>query len=640
MNLVTAGPTRRRMNRVSALIMMAIVACALFLPSGLLAQRSDNADIPSGNPVGTSGASTSSDNQSNGSSNSNAAVYDPVRIDEKNQSNSDASKSPLVDIDKRQIKKARPGEYQEWVADVTGLKLERFGSDLLLPSDRDFATPATSTIPPDYALNVGDVVSISLTGSVQGSAEFTIDRDGKIFLPNIGTVSLIGVRYRDLKDRISAAVGRQYRGYDVSVSISSLRGVRVYVTGFAVNPGAYTVSSLSTLVNAVLKAGGPGSGGSFRSAKLYRNGKEVADFDLYQLLRDGNRAMDPIIQNEDVIFIPPTGNQVAVIGSVNEAAIYEAKPGETVEDLVRYAGGATALADQSRTILYRLSDQDTVGSKQIDRIESANEAIEAGDILQILPIGSLARPLERQRVMVRLEGEVNRPGNYYVAPGTPLGAVIEMAGGLTARAYPFGAEFRRESVRAQQVQGFREAIEQMELVLAAAPLNSDRTLGAAERESQINFAKAFIEKLKKNEPDGRMVLGITPEMRDLPSNISLENNDKILIPARIDSVGVFGAIYRPATFLMNDAERLKVKDYVELAGGPMRGADKGNIFVVRANGSVLSRSRGAMGSLTLPGDTIIVPIKTQNVSILSKLVDISQIIFQFGLTAAAISSLK
>jgi hypothetical protein len=215
-----------------------------------------------------------------------------------------------------------------------------------------------------------------------------------------------------------------------------------------------------------------------------------------------------------------------------------------------------------------------------------------------------------------------------------------MAGGLTARAYPFGAEFRRESVRAQQVQGFREAIEQMELVLAAAPLNSDRTLGAAERESQINFAKAFIEKLKKNEPDGRMVLGITPEMRDLPSNISLENNDKILIPARIDSVGVFGAIYRPATFLMNDAERLKVKDYVELAGGPMRGADKGNIFVVRANGSVLSRSRGAMGSLTLPGDTIIVPIKTQNVSILSKLLDVSQVIFQFGLTAAAISSLK
>ncbi len=628
------------MNQVSALIMMAMFACALFSGSGLLAQRTSDADVPSGSPVGASGASPSSDNQSNGSSNSNAALYEPVRIDGKSQSDPGALKSPLADIDKRQIKKARPGEYQEWVADVTGLKLERFGSDLLLPSDRDFATPATSTIPPDYALNVGDVVSISLTGSVEGSATFTIDRDGKIFLPNIGAVSLIGVRYRDLKDRVSAAVGRQYRGYDVSVSISSLRGVRVYVTGFAVNPGAYTVSSLSTLVNAVLKAGGPGSGGSFRSAKLYRNGQEVADFDLYQLLRDGNRATDPILQNEDVIFIPSTGHQVAVIGSVNEAAIYEAKPGETVEDLVRYAGGATALADQSRTILYRLSDRDTVGSKQIDRIEDAAEVIEAGDILQILPLGSLTRPLERQRVMVRLEGEVYRPGNYYVAPGTPLGAVIDMAGGLTARAYPFGVEFRRESVRAQQVQGFREAIEQMELVLAAAPLNSDRTLGAAERESQINFAKAFIEKLKKNEPDGRMVLGITPEMRDVPSNILLENNDKILIPARIDSVGVFGAIYRPATFLMNDAERLKVKDYVELAGGPMRGADKGSIFVVRANGAVLSRSRGAMGSFTLPGDTIIVPIKTQNVSILSKLVDVSQIIFQFGLTAAAISSLK
>jgi protein involved in polysaccharide export with SLBB domain len=625
-----------------------MLACGFFPATGVLAQRVNNDNDPSGSPVDTSQSSSSSNDQSKSSRDSSAIdtnPYEPVQIDGRNISSAVTSKVldekyPLVGIDDLQLKKAKPGEYQEWIAGVTGLKLERFGSDLLLPSNRDFATPATSTIPPDYAMNVGDVVSISLTGSVEGSAEFKIDRDGKIFLPNIGAVDLIGVRYRDLKDRISAAVGRQYRGYDVSVSISSLRGVRVYVTGFAVNPGAYTVSSLSTLVNAVLTAGGPNAGGSFRSAKLYRNGQEVADFDLYQLLRAGNRALDPILQNEDVIFLPPVSNQVAVIGSVNEAAIYEARAGETVEDLVRYAGGATALADQSRTILYRLSDQDTVGSRQLDRSASAAEGVEAGDILQILPSGSLARPLERQQVVVRLEGEVVQPGNYYVAPGTPVGKVIDMAGGLTARAYPFGTQFTRESVRAQQVRGFREAIEQMELALAASPLNSDRTLQAAERDAQINFAKAFIEKLKKNEPDGRTVLAVTPEMTSLPSNILLENNDQIRIPPRIDSVGVFGAIYRPATFLMSDRKPLKIRDYVDLAGGAMRGADRGSIFVVRANGSVLTRARGAMGSFALPGDTIFVPIKTQNISILSKLVDMSQVIFQLGLSAAAISALK
>ena len=631
-----------------AVVVMTMLAFGLFSGTALLAQRINNDNYPSASPVNATDPSTSSTDQSSGPRGSraiNTSPFEPAQIDERNISSEERAKvlgeeGPFLDIDNRQLKKAKPGEYQKWITDLTGMKLERFGSDLLLPSSRDFAMPATSTIPPDYAMNVGDVVSISLTGSVEGSAEFTIDRDGRIFMPNIGPVSLIGVRYRDLKDRISAAVGRQYRGYDVSVSISSLRGLRVYVTGFAVNPGAYTVSSLSTLVNAVLMAGGPNSGGSFRSAKLYRNGQEVADFDLYQLLRSGNRALDPILQNEDVIFLPPVSNQVAVIGSVNEAAIFEARAGETVEDLVRYAGGATTLADQSRTILYRLSDQDTIGSRQLDRRTSAVEVIEAGDILQILPIGSLARPLERQQVIVRLEGEVNQPGNYYVAPGTPLAAVIDMAGGLTDRAYPFGTQFKRESVRVQQVDGFREAIEQMEVAMGAALLNFDRTVGASERAAQADFAQSFIERLKKNEPDGRIVLDLTPEMSNLPSNILLENNDQIRIPPRITSVGVFGAIYRAGSFLMNDAQPLKVKDYLEMAGGPIRSADKGNVFVVRANGSVLTRSSGAMGSLALPGDTIFVPIKTHNASVLSTLIDISQIIFQFGLSAALVAAIK
>lgn len=167
----------------------------------------------------------------------------------------------LLDSGSLSIKKpAAPGEFETWVQEVTGRKLKRFGSDLLVPGARDFAVPSTTTIPPDYALNIGDTVSISLTGSVEGSVDIEIDRDGRIFLPNVGSVSLIGVRYRDLRDRIAAAIGRQYRGYDVSVSIKKLRGIRVYVTGFANNPGAYSVTSLSTLVNAVLAAGGPSAG--------------------------------------------------------------------------------------------------------------------------------------------------------------------------------------------------------------------------------------------------------------------------------------------------------------------------------------------------------------------------------------------
>jgi protein involved in polysaccharide export with SLBB domain len=240
----------------------------------------------------------------------------------------------------------------------------------------DFISPATTAIPPDYAINIGDVVAVAMTGSVEGSAEFEVDHDGKIFLPHVGAVRLVGVHYRDLKAQIAAAIGTQYRGFDVTVSIRRLHGVRVYVTGFAKSPGVYTVSSLSTLLNAVLAAGGPNAGGSFRSVKLYRGGQELRDFDLYDVIRHGNRTGDTVLQNEDVLFIPPVGPQVAVIGSVNQEAIYEARPGETLEQVLNDAGGPSQLADDGRGVLYRLADKDTVGSRALDRNALANTPVQ------------------------------------------------------------------------------------------------------------------------------------------------------------------------------------------------------------------------------------------------------------------------
>ncbi|MBV1690035.1 SLBB domain-containing protein [Novosphingobium sp. G106] len=509
-----------------------------------------------------------------------------------------------------------------------------------MPSNRDYAVPATSAIPPDYALNVGDVISISLNGSVEGSANFEIDRNGQIILPNVGAVRLVGTHYRDLKDRLVAAVGRQYRGYNVAVSIQQLRGVRVYVTGFANNPGAYTVNSLSTLVNAVLAAGGPSAGGSFRSIKLYRNGREVVDFDLYDLIRKGDKSRDPLLQNEDVLFIPPVGQQVAVVGSVNEEAVYEARAGETIEDVVRIAGGPTNLADGGRVILYRLRDRDSGWNHQLSRGDAATQTAEAGDIIQLLPQGSLVRPLDRQSTIVRLEGEVNRPGNYYVPPSTPLSTVIEMAGGLTQRAFVFGTRFTRETVRTQQRQSYRDAIDQMEQVLITAPLTQDTSFNGGDRQAQLASVRGFLEKLRSAEPDGRLVLELSPNETQLPGNLVLENNDRIVVPPRIDTVGVFGAVYRPASFLLGAGGPKRVQDYIEQAGGTIRAADKGTIFVVRANGEVLSKKRGALKARVLPGDIIFVPVRTQGNTFWAKFKDITQTLFQLGLSAATVAAIQ
>lgn len=543
-----------------------------------------------------------------------------------------------LDLNSRTLKATTPGEFEDYVARLIGRAVPRFGQDLILPSDRDFATPATASVPPDYRLNVGDTVEIALTGSVSGTIEREIDTDGKIFLPNIGAVQLAGVRYGDARARITETIDAQFRDFTVTVAIKKLRGIRVYVTGFANNPGAFTVSSLSTLANAVFQAGGPSAGGSFRSVKLYRNGKEVADFDLYQLLREGNRIEDAVLQNEDVLFIPPAGEQVAVIGSVQQEAIYEILPGETLEMVLRTAGGPNVLGDSDRLVVYSMGDAARSGPQVVSRVDTPRTAATGGDIVQVLSRGSLLMPLSTQSVVVRIEGEVVRPGNYFLPPNTPMSAIIAEAGGMTDRAYPFGAKLTRLSVRSQQKESYNYAIQQLEFMLASAPLTSSVGITADERVSQSAGARALLEQLKKTEPDGRVVMLIPPDAAALPANVLLENNDHIVIPARPTVIGVFGAVYRQGSFLL-EGPPMQVREYIERAGGLQRAADKQNIFVVRANGEVLTRKKGALKALVLPGDVVFVPVKTGRFNFWTGFREATSTLFQLAITAAAFGSL-
>jgi protein involved in polysaccharide export with SLBB domain len=138
-----------------------------------------------------------------------------------------------------------------------------------------------------------------------------------------------------------------------------------------------------------------------------------------------------------------------------------------------------------------------------------------------------------------------------------------------------------------------------------------------------------------------VVLPLVPQSTNLPSNVLLENNDQIYVPPRATTVGVFGAVYRPASFIIDETQRTRrVRDYVFNAGGPLRAADLGSMFVVRANGEVLSRKRGAFDAPVLPGDVIFVPVRTQGSNFWARLRDISSIIFQIGLSAATIGNLS
>lgn len=569
-------------------------------------------------------------------------VYQPVVIEqERTAQPADSRRAPEADrIRPRQRPPAQPGEFERFVAAVLGEPLPRFGSTLV-GDTRAFAPSTNATVPPDYRINAGDTLSLGLTGSVEGAVQLIVDSNGRIFIPRIGAVNVGGVRYGELEGVLRRAVGREFREFNVSVSVGDLRGLRVYVTGFVASPGAYTVSSLSTVVNAVLAAGGPNASGSFRNISVQRNGRTITTLDLYDLLLNGDKSSDVILQNEDVIFIGPVGDQVAVTGSVNNRGIFETAPGESLSDLLRYAGGPSSVADRDRLLVANVSNINESGWQNLTWAEARTIAPEAGGIVRVLPAVGLAQPLERQAVLVTIEGEVERPGNYYLRPGSTMADLIDQAGAFTPRAYLYGTRVLRDSIRIQQEEGFAQAIASLELSLAAAPLTDRRTTTPGEAQEDQGFARAIIDQLRTRRPDGRIILDVEPGGQILPMAMLLENNDRVLIPPRPVTVGVFGAVFQPGSFAESQGSR--IGDYLAKAGGPTRIADRSGLFVVRANGAVVSQQQRGRGNVldeyAMPGDIIFVPVQTRGNSLLDRVIEVATAIYQVSLGAVGLKAL-
>lgn len=559
----------------------------------------------------------------------NVQTY-PVPLDPRATAEPDRNARPLRRL-------PPPNEFEQMVSKMVGKPLRRLGAELLIPGARDFTTPPTTTVPLDYRINPGDELLLGLTGSVQASnLRLKVDSEGRVFVPRVGAISVAGVRYGDVQEIIARAVSRQYRSFRVAVSIGELHGITVYVTGYAAQPGSYTVSSLSTLVNAVLAAGGPSAGGSFRSIQVRRDGRLISDFDLYNLLLKGDKSADVVLQNGDVIYIAPAGAQVAVIGSVNVEAIYEARASETLYDMLLYAGGVNTVADDTRLLV--LNAVRPQGWQELSPSAVRERTAERGEIIRVLSAIGIAQPSLTQPALVTVSGEVARPGRYYVQPGTPLSAVIERAGGLTSQAYPFGAVFTREAVRETQSESYDRALRDLELTLTTQPLITVRESQQAQP-ARLEAVRSVVRQLEERKPDGRLVLGIAPNDRLLPGDMVVENNDTIYVPPQPVTVGVFGAVPSAASFQYRP--NMRVRDYLRQAGGFQKFADKSGVFVVRANGSLVAGGRGlggnVMGARALPGDLIFVPVDSDRGEFWARLRDISSALLPAVLTGSAIA---
>lgn len=564
--------------------------------------------------------------------------YQPDQID--NPPNAESTTRAAAAAGSVVRPEAVASEFETYVSQIADKPVQRFGANLLVPGARDFTAAPTTTVPTDYRINPGDEVIIGLTGSVQAdNLRVTVDSNGKIFVPRVGSINVAGVRYGDLQDLIAVQVSRQYRGFRIAVSVGQLHGITIYVTGFAAAPGSYTVSSLATLVNGVLSAGGPAAGGSFRAIELKRDGRLVSTFDLYRLLLDGDKSADVILQNGDVIYIAPAGPQVAVIGSINSDAIFEARNGDTLADVVRYAGGANTVADDSRLLVLDSVLGGAGGWEQLTPEQARTRIAKRGEILNILSGVGIAQPLNRQPVLVTVSGEVAKPGRYYLKPGTRINDVIEEAGGLTDQAYPFATVFTRESLRLQQRLNYSRAIADVEFLLTTQPLLSTTGRDQSQPE-RLAAVRSAVAQLAARKPDGRLVFDIVPSATVLPGRLTLENNDTIYVPPTPVTVGVFGAVTSPASFEF--VEGATIGSFLARAGDVQPAGDRAHVFVVRANGSLLSARRGSfkrsvLAERALPGDLIFVPLDTRRGELWAKIRDLTSILFTGAISAAAIA---
>jgi protein involved in polysaccharide export with SLBB domain len=503
-------------------------------------------------------------------------------------------------------------------------------------------------VPPDYVVQPGDEVVLTLWGGVDANLRLLVDRAGRIAVPRVGAVSVAGIRLADLNDVIGRRVAQVFKNFQLSASLGQLRGIRVYVAGFVARPGSITVSSLSTVVNALMRSGGPSAAGSFRNVQLRRGRDVVTSVDLYELLLKGDRSADRVIQPEDVIFVGPVGPQVALIGSVNQPAIFEMKAGETINDLLQMAGGFATVADTTRLAIERLDDRNTVRITQIELPQGQATLLRNGDVLRAFNSTSVALPVQRQNKRVRVEGEVARPGEFVLPPQTSVSDALRAAGGFTPAAYVFGTEFSRESVRLTQQENYERALRDLETEFAKAT-STQRTSTADEAAAQSARATGttrLIERLRAIKPTGRVVLQLRPDSTELPE-LALEDGDRLYIPPRPTTVGVFGSVINGGSYLYSSDRNLA--EYLNLAGGPTRGADQASVFVIRANGSVVANPQGKgwfsskqdLATVKAEaGDTVFVPEEINKTTFVQDAKDWTQILYQFGLGIAGLNVLR
>lgn len=443
----------------------------------------------------------------------------------------DAVDPSTVATQARPLPPLEPNDFQKFVKAGTGRLLPMFGANLFEEAPATFAPVGAVPVPADYVIGPGDEIIIRTTGVADFELRPVVDRDGQIVLPKVGAVQVAGVRVAELEKFLTAQVGKSFRNFTLSATLGQLRGIDVYVVGHARRPGKYTISSLSTLVNALFVSGGPNANGSMRRIRLVRGDRGVVSVDLYAFIAKGDRSKDVKLLPGDTIVFPPAGPRVAVTGATNVPAVYELLPGEApIREVLALSGGMPVLADPQKAQLERVDPSQPVArSVEEFALDDAGLArtLRDGDVLTLFPISP------KFANAVTLRGNVARPLRHPFRPGMRVRDLIPEREALITRDY-----YLRKNMLVQYEDGTARG-SQVDPARDAATRDAGQGV-TAERQRQevrngfdeVNWDYAVIERLDPNRLRPQLIpfnLGRAVLQGDDGQNLELQPGDTVTV---------------------------------------------------------------------------------------------------------------
>ncbi|RZJ84155.1 MAG: capsule biosynthesis protein, partial [Chryseobacterium sp.] len=407
---------------------------------------------------------------------------------------------------------------------IFGAELFRNGTITFEPNLR-IATPKSYVIGPD------DRLLIDLNGDNEASYDLPVSPDGIISLQYVGRISVAGLTIEQATSKIRSALSSTYPSLrsgrtSVAVNLGNIRSIKIIMTGQVVKPGTYTLSSLSTVYNALYASGGPAQNGSFRNIQLIRNNRVIATIDVYDFLLKGIQQGNIRLQDQDVINVPVFEKRVEITGEVKRSALFEVAKNESLKDVINFAGGFTTQAYTAKIKAFQNTDRDRKIS-DISASEFTTYQPRNGDKFVVEAI------LDRFANRVEIIGAVFRPGVYELENGLTLRGLINKSDGLTEDAFLNRGYINR--------------------------LNADNT------QALISFDVAKII-------DGTQ------------QDIALQREDKVTISSLFDlrdeyKVTIQGEVRAPSTF--EYADSMTLESVIQLAGGFKEGATPNRIEISR-----------------------------------------------------------